>query len=205
MSCRIYLVRHGETTWNALLKFQGHADVALTERGREQARALSKRLEKHKLTAFYASDLDRAVETAKILANPHGLQVSTVPALREINFGLWEGLTINEIKEKHGEVLQQWWAGPLKTRVPGGETLAEVVERTKKAVKEIVERHAGEHVVVVCHGGTIRCLVGWVLGMDLNQYWRLRQDNVSLNIIDFPAWEKGILMLFNDCTHLGSD
>ncbi len=202
MSCRIYLVRHGETVWNARLKFQGHSDIALSQRGLEQARALARRLSGENFSAFYTSDLQRAMTTARILAEPHGLPVVPLADLREINFGAWEGLTVAEIKARYARELQQWWDGPLHTRIPGGETLGEVAERVTRAVREIVEKHPAEQVVVVCHGGCIRTLVGTVLGMDLNQYWRLGVDNACLSILEFPSWEKGILTLFNDCSHL---
>ncbi|MCL6639620.1 MAG: alpha-ribazole phosphatase [Firmicutes bacterium] len=202
MGCKIYLVRHGETTWNALMKFQGHTDVPLSDTGRRQAEMLARRLAAEKFTAFYASDLQRAYETAEIIAKPHGLGIQKIPGLRELNFGAWEGLTRNEIKEFYAKEISQWWASPLTTRIPMGETLGEVVLRSMAAVKRIVESHQGGQVLVASHGGAIRSIVASVLGIDLNQYWRLRLDNASLNIIDFPEWEKGILMLFNDCSHL---
>ncbi|WP_066635454.1 alpha-ribazole phosphatase [Desulfolucanica intricata] len=202
MSCRVYLVRHGETVWNAEMRFQGHADVALTETGQKQAWALSKRMSKETIHAFYSSDLKRAYDTARVLAEPHGIEVQKIPNLREINFGLWEGLTFNEIINKFGQKAAKWWDNPSVTRIPGGETLQEVAERCFRALKLIVQDHLGQQVVIVAHGGTIRSIISTVLGLDLNQYWRLRSDNASLNIIDFPDWSKGVLVLFNDCNHL---
>ena len=202
MSCRVYLVRHGETVWNANMRFQGHADIALTQSGREQAEALSKRLSGKNFHAVYSSDLIRAYETAVILAEPHGLQVHKRPNLREINFGKWEGLTYKEIIDQFGESARKWWDNPSITRIPGGEKLTEVAERCYRALKLIVEDHQGQELLLVAHGGTIRCLVSSVLGIDLNQYWRLRLDNTALNIIEFPEWGKGILVLYNDTNHL---
>lgn len=202
MSCRLYLVRHGETEWNAMLRFQGQTDVPLSDRGRQQAELLGKRLSCERFHRFYASDLQRAYETAKIISEYHGLAIETFPELRELHFGAWEGLTNKEIKNTYADELKRWWENPLSTRIPGGETLGEMVERSVAAIKKIVDRHHGENVVVVSHGGAIRSIVGSVLEMDLNKYWRLRLDNACLNIIDFPEWEKGILMLFNDCSHL---
>jgi alpha-ribazole phosphatase/probable phosphoglycerate mutase len=202
LTCRIYLVRHGETAWNTQLKFQGHADIALSSKGLVQAEKLSRRLAKCEIAAVYASDLTRACETAHILARPHHLNVTPCRAFREINFGLWEGLTIEEIKKEYRELLRRWWRGPLETRVPQGETLDEVVNRVNSLVKEIVVKHATQQIIIVSHGGPIRAIIGTVLGMDLNQYWRLRLDNSCLNIIDFPALDKGIVALLNDCSHL---
>jgi alpha-ribazole phosphatase/probable phosphoglycerate mutase len=184
------------------MKYQGQTDVPLSERGRQQAEFLGKRLAGEKFHGFYASDLKRAFETARIISSHHKMDIQPVPELRELNFGAWEGLTNKEIKSSYADVLKLWWENPLATRVPGGETLGEMVGRSVSALKRIVERHMGENIVVVSHGGAIRSIVGSVLGMDLNKYWRLRLDNACLNILDFPEWEKGILMLFNDCSHL---
>ena len=205
MSCRLVLVRHGETTWNKDMRFQGHADVPLSPQGEGQAKSLGHSLAQAKLDAVYASDLSRASLTAAILAGPHRPPVQELSGLREINFGKWEGLTLKEIKERYKDDLIAWWSSPLTTRVPGGETLAEMAQRTMATVQEIYTRHREGQVLVVAHGGTIRSIIGSVLGLDLNQYWRLRQDNTALNIIDLPEWGKGILVLFNDCSHLGSE
>ncbi len=202
MSCRIYLVRHGETEWNASMRYQGHADVPLSDTGRQQALLIGKRLSYEKFNVVYSSDLERAYETAKIITAFHSINVETVPELRELNFGFWEGLNLKEIKKTYPAELEQWWDKPLSSRIPGGETLGEMVERSVAAIKQIFDRHSSENVLVVSHGGAIRSIVGYMLEMDLNKYWRLRQDNACLNIIEFPEWGKGILMLFNDCSHL---
>ncbi len=205
MSCRIFLIRHGETLWNTEMKFQGHADIPLSEKGLDQARALAGRLSNQKISAVYSSDLGRAVETARQIADPRGLRVITLPALREMNFGRWEGLTFKEIRESYGDLLKRWWAEPLGMAVPGGECLSDLVARVVEAARAIVEKHMGEQVAVVCHGGPVRCLVGTVLNMDLNRYWKIRQDNAALNILDFPDWENGIVALLNDRSHLPGD
>lgn len=202
MNCRVYLVRHGETAWNAEMRFQGHSNVTLNEKGRQQARALADRLKKENFGGIYASDLERAYETAKIIARPHNLEVQREPGFREINFGFWEGLTFQEIRKKYTETAAKWWEKPLQTPVPGGESLEEVVNRSMTALYNICNRHRGHNILIVSHGGVIRSIISSVLGMDLNEYWRLRQDNLALNIIFFPEWGKGILELFNDCSHL---
>ncbi|OQA07625.1 MAG: Phosphoserine phosphatase 1 [Firmicutes bacterium ADurb.Bin373] len=203
MSCRIYMIRHGETVWNVASKLQGHANVTLSDNGRRQAELLGRRLSGLKFDQFYASDLARAYETARIIAQYHNNQdIKTLQELREISFGRWEGFSINEIQGLYPEEIKQWWKTPLQTRAPGGESLGDLVKRTVTVVKNIVESRSGGNILLVTHGGVIRSVVGTVLGMDLNEHWRLRQDNACLNIIDFPEWDKGILMLFNDHSHL---
>lgn len=202
MGCRVYLIRHGETVWNKESRFQGRSDIPLSPKGAEQAAALGKRLKKHNFTGFFSSSLSRARDTAGIIALPHQKTVQVVPGLEELDFGHWEGLTAGEIRERFGDELKAWWANPLNTRIPGGETLAELAERACAALRGIVERNPDGQVVAVAHGGTIRTIVGTVVGLDLNQYWRLRQENASLTVIEFYGWEKGILMLYNDISHL---
>jgi alpha-ribazole phosphatase len=202
MGCRIYLVRHGETEWNASLKYQGQTDVPLSETGKKQADLLGKRLAASKFDGFYSSDLARAYETAGIISLYHKQQIKRIPELREINFGLWEGLDYKEIMGKYPDEIKQWWEKPLLARIPGGETMDEMIKRTTTTVRTIVESHNSGNIVVVTHGGVVRSIVGTVLGMDMNKYWRLRLDNACLNIIDFPEWDKGVLTLFNDCSHL---
>lgn len=205
MSCRVYLIRHGETEWNHTMKFQGATDIPLSEHGRRQAASLGKRLGGLKLDAFYASDLVRAHETATIISNRHGMSVETVPGLRELNFGAWEGLTIAEIQKLFANELEQWWENPFSIRIPGGETYNELIERSVNAIKEIVARHSDGRIAVVSHGGPIRSIVGSVLEMDLGKYWRLGLHNGSLTILDFTGWEYGILTLYNDCSHLAGN
>ncbi|SFR01976.1 alpha-ribazole phosphatase [Desulfoscipio geothermicus] len=202
MGCRVFLIRHGETQWNKDFRIQGKSDVPLSDNGTRQAEALSNRLAGQEFAAFFSSNLSRARETAAIIARPHNQPVQVLNDLQELNFGHWEGMTIEEIRRQYRQESSAWWASPLETRIPGGENLAELAERSVRAIKTIIERYPRQQVVVVAHGGTIRSIVGTVLGFDLNQYWRLRQDNASLSIIEFYQWEKGIIMLYNDVSHL---
>jgi len=204
MSCQIIFIRHGETLWNQDARLQGQVDIPLSEKGINQANALKIRLAQWKLDAFFSSDLSRARDTAAIIARAHNKPVNVIPDLREINFGLWEGLTIAEIQQKYSREIKDWWANPETTRVPGGENLAELAERSTGATKKLIEDYPDHRVAVVAHGGTIRSVVARALGLDLNSYWRLRQDNASITIIDYHGWGKGILVLYNDCSHLST-
>jgi probable phosphoglycerate mutase len=152
----IFLARHGETDWNAEQRWQGHADTALNERGREQARVLARRLADVAFEAVYASDLQRARETAEIVAAALGLSVRLEPALREIDVGSWQGLTNTEVL----------------ARFPGvdradGETLDAFRERVLGALHAICERHDGGNVLVVAHGGCVRTIQRHLFGEPL--------------------------------------
>lgn len=199
---KIILVRHGETVWNKELRYQGHRDIPLSDNGRQQAQKVRDRLAGERIDAFYASDLSRALETARIAAEPHGREVLPVPELRETNFGLWEGLTYNEIVAAYGEEMKKWREDPLVHRIPGGETLTEVAERCMSGIHRIIAGHPDQTVLVAAHGGTIRLVVGSVLGLDLKSFWKIKQDNVAVNVIEFYSNDRAIVCLLNDTGHL---
>lgn len=161
---RLFLFRHGETDWNAEGRFQGHLDVPLNDRGREQARALGARLREQRIELIVASDLGRAVETAQIVAGELGLDPSQViqnPSLREAFLGEAQGLTLEEIRERFGgELLQRWRSNHVSDAdisYPGGETGAQVQERAMRAIRELADRHAPfTRIGISTHGGVIR-------------------------------------------------
>lgn len=199
---RMFLVRHGETIWNNELRYQGHTDVPLNAAGREQATKLADRLKGEKIDYFYASDLSRAMETAQIIAKPHGKTVTGVELLRETRFGVWEGLKFTEIQEKYPTIWNQWKVDPRGTLIPEGEYLDEVAVRVMQGIKQIITRHPDDSVLVVAHGGTIRLILAEFLEMDIRNLWRIRQDNTALNVIDIYG-DRPIVAVINDVHHLG--
>jgi len=147
----LLIVRHGETDWNASGRLQGHTDRPLNDYGRRQAAELAQRLESDDVAAIYASDLSRAKETAEIVGARLGLAVALDPDLRERNWGSWEGLTPGERDAVEFE----------------GETPEEHRERIMRAVRRIAERHPGQRIVVVTHGGSMRRIQAAVMGVAL--------------------------------------
>ena len=121
---RIILIRHGSTIWNEEGKYQGTIDVPLSDRGRQEAEMVAERLREEKIKAIYSSNLGRARETAEIIARPHGLPVQVIDELGEINFGDWEGLTAQEIKDKFGEqAYRTWLEDPVNADISGGDRI----------------------------------------------------------------------------------
>jgi broad specificity phosphatase PhoE len=147
----ILLVRHGETDWNAQRRVQGHSDTPLNETGREQARALAGELAEERIDAVYSSDLVRAHETARIVAESHGLAVIAIPDLRERHFGTWEGLSDEEILERFPEAADGTWGD--------GESRHEMARRVFDALQRIADTHPDGRVVVVSHGGPLRAVL----------------------------------------------
>jgi broad specificity phosphatase PhoE len=168
----ILLARHGETDWNAVGRWQGHTDRALTERGRRQAAELAERLANAKIDAVYSSDLLRAVETAEPVAKRLGLPLQTLPELREVDVGTWAGLTRDEVAERFPDGFRRW--SEWQTGWEDGETYDQMGERVVGAILRLAGEHQGGRILVVSHGGAIRALHAAAAGIDIAAFRRLR-------------------------------
>ncbi|MGH2778511.1 MAG: histidine phosphatase family protein [Actinomycetota bacterium] len=168
---RIFLVRHGETEWNATRRAQGQADIPLNDAGRSQASAAAAQLDGVELSAVYSSDLSRAVDTARPIAEARGLSVEIDPAFREIDQGEWEGLVTEEIHRRWPDL---WGPARHWSQRPGGESPEQVQKRALEGLARVVERHPRGQVAVVSHGGTIRWLAAHALGYDMAGSARIR-------------------------------
>ena len=199
---RVYLVRHGATELSAEDCFAGETDVPLSEAGREQARKLAERLADEPIAAFYASPLGRTMETARILAQPHGEPVTPTEGLREVSHGRWEGKRRAEVERLFPEEYARWETDPYSFAPSGGETGLAVTARSLPALLEIVASNPGRQILVASHKATIRLLIGSLLGFDLRRYRdHLDQSPASLNILDFRDLLHARLSLFNDTSH----
>lgn len=201
-STRVFLVRHGATALTAEDRFAGATDVPLSDVGREQARRLAARLTPESIGAVYASPLGRALETATILAAPHGLEVQSRPELREISHGHWEQLTRHEVEQRFPEEAAAWEEDPYTFAPENGESGLAVAARALPALIAIVRAHPGASVLVVSHKATIRLLLSSLLGFDPRRYRdNLDQSPAALNIVDFRDPVRARLSLFNDTSH----
>lgn len=179
----ILLARHGESDWNRDRRWQGHADRPLTDLGREQARELADRLAATELDAVYSSDLERARETAAIVAEPHQLPVKELPDLREVDVGSWSGLTRAEAEERYPNAFRRWTEG--EEGWDDGETYEQLSERVVGAVLTIAARHPGDRVLLVAHGGSVRAVHAAALGVDVHTYRRIQrvEPNATLSAV----------------------
>ena len=199
---RLYLVRHGATQLTAEDRFSGAIGVELSEEGRHQVARLSERLAHDAITAVYCSPLSRTVETAEILARPHGLPLVRRDGLREITHGRWEGLTRREVEERYAEEYATWEADPFTFAPEGGESGLVVLARALPVIREIVVSHPGAAVLVVSHKATLRLVLSSLLGFDPRGYRdRLEQSPACLNVVDFCDPVRARLMSFNDTSH----
>ena len=196
---RLILVRHAESKMQGC--YLGRVDPSLSVQGRAQAATLARRMAGESLAAVYSSSLKRALATAQMIAAPHGLEVSVIAELAELDFGDWDGLTYQEIAEVAPHRFNRWLADPAEVRPPNGETLLEMSQRVMEAINGIITAHPGEMVVVVTHGGPARVIVCHALGIPLSGQWRIRQDLAAVSWLDFDeGW--ATLSLLNDICHL---
>lgn len=202
MATRLLFVRHGATQLTAENRFSGSVGVDLSDQGRDQVRRLAARLHEDPLAAIYCSPLSRTVETAEILAKPHGLAPIHRDGLREISHGHWEGLTRDEVEQRFPGEYEAWEADPFTYAPEGGESGVAVLARALPVVREIVLSHRDHIVLVVSHKATLRLLLSSLLGFDARGYRdRLDQSPACLNVVDFKDPVRARLMLFNDVSH----
>lgn len=203
MVTTLYLIRHGETEGADVRRYKGSIDVPLSEAGAEQIKQVAGYISGHTggLEAVYSSDLSRAVKSAEIIAAPHGLEPVIIPGIRERNFGIWEGMSFDEIQEKYPEEFEAWAGNPLKYSPMGGESTLGVRERVLGALEGILQNHppgssGRSSVAVVSHGGVNRIILCHLAGIPMENLFRIEQDYGALNIIEF--WEKyPVLKLMN--------
>ncbi len=171
-------MRHGETEYNREGRWQGsESDPPLDDRGREQALAAARELAGVPFDALYSSDLERAVETARILSDQLGAPVRILEGLRELSHGRWEGKTLEEILETWPEEYSELAADPWNVPRPGGDSYRDLGERVWPLLERLAERHEGRRVLLVTHGGPIRLVLCELTGTPLTERERLGVDN----------------------------
>lgn len=198
---RILAIRHGETAWNVDSRIQGHLDIPLNDQGREQARRLALSVAGEDLAAIYCSDLSRAHATASAVAEATGLPLVVDKGLRERAFGAFEGLSFTEIEQRWPEQARRWRQRDPLFAAEGGENLQAFYARCIDAVRALAERHAGEHIAIVAHGGVMDCLYRAASKLELHapRSWEL--GNASINRLLYMA-EGFTLVGWNDKSHL---
>jgi alpha-ribazole phosphatase len=153
-----------------------------------------------RLQAAYCSDLVRAVRSAEIVAGPHGLEAVALRELRERNFGIWEGMTFTEIRERYPEDFDSLAEDPLHHSPTGGESTIELRDRVVKALGRILDHHRGGNVLVAAHGGVNRVILCHIMGIPLENIFRIEQDHGAVNIIEF--WDMyPVVKLVNGIVH----
>ena len=208
MVTTLYLIRHGETEGGEIRRYKGTIDVPLSEKGLRQMEQISKYIVEKGgkgglMNAVYCSDLTRAIRSAEIVAEPHSLKPVILSSLRERNFGLWEGMSFDEIMEKYPLEFDAWAGNPLKFSPMEGESTLAMRDRVIQAMSEIMENHNKENIAIVAHGGVNRIILCHILGIPLENIFRIEQDYGAVNIIEF--WDKyPVVKLLNGSSNVES-
>lgn len=197
MKTKLLLIRHGQTNCNLEKRYSGFLDVDINATGKKQAKLLHKRLKKIQIHNVYSSDRLRAINSAKIIFK--NLKVSIDPGLRELHFGIFEGLTYAQIMKKHPQEYKKWLVNPFKTSIPQGENLYDFQKRILTSFKNIISNNIAKTAAIVCHGGVISIFINSILKS--KDFWNYIPDSTSLSIVERIGNNTDI-KLFNDTTHL---
>jgi len=176
---QIILARHGETEWNVAEVFRGRIDIELNETGIKQAELLAEYLSHMKIDAVYSSPLKRALKTAEIIASYHKTAVEVAPGLIDFDYGEWQGLAHQEVRNKYEELYAEWINNPDQVRIPTGESLGEVRERAMGVVSDVIAKYEGI-VVLVSHRVVNKVLICALLGLDNSYFWNIKQDTCGI-------------------------
>ncbi|NLK07840.1 MAG: histidine phosphatase family protein [Firmicutes bacterium] len=195
---KIYVVRHGETDWNAKQRYQGQRDIPLNAAGTQQAKQVAERFANCPIDFLISSDLSRARATAEIVGGRINLPVSVNPLWRERDFGHWDGLTRAEIEAKYPKEWHRYREEPLTGGPKDGETLQELQMRAVKAVEWVLEQYPQQTGIVFSHGGLIRSLFGWIAN---DTRPRFRLDNGGVSLLTTSAGDLSVEFI-NDTSHL---
>lgn len=200
---QVYVIRHGQTGWNAEGRWQGHADVALSAEGIAQARALAKRLSAVDFAAVYSSDLERARETGRILAEATGAPLVIDPRLRELNLGALQGLTHAEIHERYPDDVDQMRVNYLDHVITRGESRRALQARAYAAWQDMLEQTGSRPIALVSHGGTIRLLLLRLLDpAQRDAIMHMELGNTSWTVLDVGEDGAVRMSVAADSSHL---
>jgi alpha-ribazole phosphatase len=185
----LYLIRHGATQGDGVKRYKGSLDVPLSEEGIEQIKRVALYLSKvikDERPVVYSSPLSRALKSAEIISDNFNVKPVIVPELRERNFGIWEGMSFEQIKERYPEEFSLWADNPLKYSPPGGESTIEVRDRVMKALRGLLHPFTNSPIqIIVAHGGVNRIILCEFLGIPLENIFRIEQEHGAINIIEF--------------------
>lgn len=197
----IILARHGETDWNASEIFRGRADIGLNETGIKQAELLGEYLSSEKIDFVYSSPLQRAVQTAEAIARPRALDVNIVANLIDFDYGEWQGLSHQEVRERYPELYQDWRDTPEQVRIPGGESLEDVRGRAMPFVEDAVMRCGEGRIVFVSHRVVNKVLICALLGLGNAHFWNIRLDTGGITRFNIGDG-RVVLSSHNDTSYL---
>lgn len=200
---RLIIVRHGESEWNRIGRYQGQEDAPLSSLGISQAAALGERLRSESFQSIYTSPLQRAAHTAAAIARHHPeVPVYQEPALLEIHHGAWQGLMIDQVVELYQEALQEWRRFPTRSQFPGGESFSNILKRVLEFKERLIATHADQTVLASTHDVVVKILVADALGMNMDRINRIWVTNASISVVEYGG-ELPYLVSLSEACHLG--
>ena len=196
---RLFLVRHGNTMDEETKKvYKGRTDIPLSPKGiARMEKAAAFLSASFTLDKLYTSTLSRSIDSGRIIGRSQGLEAVSLPAFDEIDFGAWEGLSFDEIKERYPQELDRWLLDPANHTPPRGEPFGTARARSMKGVRKILKEDAGRTVCVVAHAGVLRIMIFALLGMRLSKLFRIAQDYGCINIVDVYEDGNAVVKLLN--------
>jgi phosphoserine phosphatase len=200
---RLIIVRHGESEWNRIGRYQGQADAPLSDTGVSQAEALGARLSREQFDAIYTSPLQRAARTAEAIARYH----PDVPFYRdagimEIHHGDWQGLYINDVVERYADGLEEWRQHPTRAQFPNGESFSNILKRVLDFKERLLSDHSDRTILVSTHDVVVKILVSDALGMNMDRINRIWVTNASISVIEYGD-DLPYLVSLSEACHLG--
>lgn len=199
---RILIIRHGDTIYNKETIFRGTLDVPLSDVGREQARLTGLELSGERLARVVSSPLSRALDTARAVAAPHGLEPETDTAFIDLDFGEWQGRSRDEVAAAEPSLFSNWLRDPGSVRFPGGETLEVVRAAACARLDALVRESGGETFALATHRVVVKLLVLHALGMPVSGFWRIAADTCGITTFTFDPEIGYILKHHNHTAHL---
>jgi phosphoserine phosphatase len=200
---RLLIIRHGESEWNRIGRYQGQADAPLSALGSRQAEALAQRLRTEPIHQIYTSPLQRAAHTAAAIQRFHpSVPFAHEPALMEIDHGDWQGMLVEEVKTRYAAELHEWRAHPTRSQFPNGESFSNILKRVLDFRERLFTHHADQNVLVSTHDVVVKILVADALGMNMDRINRIWVTNASISVVEYGA-ELPYLISLSEACHLG--
>ncbi len=200
---RILLIRHGETEWNRIRRFQGRSDLPLNQKGRDQGHALALALKDESFTAIYSSPLTRAMETACLIKVFHpSVPLFEEEGLIEMDLGEFEGMEAESWAAQNRGFLKAWLETPASVRMPGGESLQEVQTRAIGTLERITKAYPSESTLLLCsHNFVNLTILCYALKVPIERFRELRQETAALNVL-YMQGQQLLVKVLNECSHL---
>jgi broad specificity phosphatase PhoE len=195
---RLYLVRHGDTIDELTKKvYKGTIDIPLSSAGTARMKGTARYMSQAGLRAVYTSELSRSIESGRIIAAPHSLDLCVNGAFNEICFGEWEGKSFSEIQEAYPELFARWLGDPLQNTPPDGEPLIAAQERIVTGLCRVIEENRGRNVALVSHAGVLKIILSTFLMVPLPRMHIFAQDYGCVDIVDVYDDDNIVVRLLN--------